>query len=435
MSDWNFELLKKWDDKICKLASDYNLDWFPIIYETCDYYEMIGNMTYHGMPTYYDHWSFGKSFERTYQLYNSGMQGLPYELIINSDPSIAYLMLENPAYLQILIMAHCVGHSDFFKNNITFKHTKPETVVSKFKNYKKRIQNYMEDPSICNSRLESIVDACHALQFQNYSTFRKRTPHNKIRDQFIEKIKNDTDDKYKNFNLNKIPLQHDYDLLGFIAEHSPSLVDWEKDIIMIVREHAQYFIPQIRTKIMNEGWASYWHYRILHEIDLPEKYHIPFLKSHNQVVAPHVGQINPYYLGFYMFKHIEKLHGLEECFIARETMNDESFIRQYLDIDICRELNLFTYARFDDSYKVVDVSDEIGWKRVKKYLIKNIGVNSMPKIYVENINSTNKLYLSHDFDGRELDLNYAQHTMRHISTLWKEGVELKTVHNKKIMRL
>ena len=130
MSDWDFELLEKWDDKICQLAKQHSLDWYPILYETCDYYEMIGNMTYSGMPTHYDHWSFGKSFERTHQLYNSGTQGLPYELIINSNPSIAYLMLENPAYLQILIMAHCVGHSDFFKNNLTFKHTQPNIVVT-----------------------------------------------------------------------------------------------------------------------------------------------------------------------------------------------------------------------------------------------------------------------------------------------------------------
>ena len=435
MSDWDFELLKKWDDKICDLASSYNLDWFPIIYEICDYYEMIGNMTYHGMPTYYDHWSFGKSFERTHQLYNSGMQGLPYELIINSNPSIAYLMLENPAYLQILIMAHCVGHSDFFKNNTTFKHTSPNTVVSKFKNYKKRIQKYQEDPSIDSDRLEEIVDSCHALQFQNYSTYKKRISHKKLRRQYIEKIKKDKTDKYKNFDLSKVPLEYDYDLLGFIVEHSPSLEEWEKDIISIVREHAMYFIPQMRTKIMNEGWASYWHYRILNELKLPEKYHLPFLKSHNQVVAPHVGQINPYYLGFYMFKHIEKLYGLEECFIARSSMNDESFIRQYLDIEICRDLNLFTYAKFDESYKVIDVSDEKGWQRVKKHLIKNIGINSMPKIYVENVNPSKRLYLAHEFDGRELELSYAQKTLDHARTLWAEGVELKTMNNKKIMRL
>ena len=109
MSEINLKELKDYDDRICKLAKDYNLDWFPIIYETCDYYEMIGNMSYHGMPTHYNHWSFGKSFERTHQMYNLGAEGLPYELIINSNPSIAYLMMQNPLYLQILIM-HLIVH-------------------------------------------------------------------------------------------------------------------------------------------------------------------------------------------------------------------------------------------------------------------------------------------------------------------------------------
>ena len=132
MNDWNLDDLSIWDERICKLAKNYGLDWYPIIYETCDYYEMIGNMAYHGMPTHYSHWSYGKSFERTHQMYNAGAEGLPYELIINSNPSISYLMRENPLYLQILIMAHCVGHSDFFKNNRMFQHTRPASVVPRF---------------------------------------------------------------------------------------------------------------------------------------------------------------------------------------------------------------------------------------------------------------------------------------------------------------
>ena len=142
MSDWDLQTITDYDEKICELASSHGLDWFPILYETCDYYAMICNMSYHGMPTHYNHWSYGKSFERTHQMYNMGVEGLPYELIINSDPSIAYLMLQNPMYLQILIMCHCVGHSDFFKNNRMFQNTRPETIVSRFRNAKKRIQIY-----------------------------------------------------------------------------------------------------------------------------------------------------------------------------------------------------------------------------------------------------------------------------------------------------
>jgi len=145
MSDWNMNILTEWDEKICKVADKFGLDGFPISYEVCDYYDMIGNMSYHGMPTHYHHWSYGKAFERTHLLYNTGLTGLPYELIINSNPSLAYLMKENSLYLQILIMAHCMGHSDFFKNNRCFENTFPDTVVSKFRNAKKRVQKYIED--------------------------------------------------------------------------------------------------------------------------------------------------------------------------------------------------------------------------------------------------------------------------------------------------
>ena len=168
MSDWSLKDLEKWDEKICKVAEGFGLDWFPIVYETCDYYEMIGHMSYHGMPSHYNHWSFGKSFERTHQMYNLGMEGLPYELIINSNPSISYLMRENPFYLQVLIMAHCVGHSDFFKNNRTFELTNPDNIVSSLRNAKKRIQSYIEDPSIGIEEVERVVDAAHTLQFQTY---------------------------------------------------------------------------------------------------------------------------------------------------------------------------------------------------------------------------------------------------------------------------
>ena len=137
MSDWGLKDLTMWDDKICAIAKSHGLDWYPITYETCDYFEMLGNMSYHGMPTHYGHWSYGKSFEVQRQQYQAGMTGLPYELIINSNPCISYLMKENPLHLQILIMAHCVGHSDFFKNNRMFKHTDAANVISRFRNGQK----------------------------------------------------------------------------------------------------------------------------------------------------------------------------------------------------------------------------------------------------------------------------------------------------------
>jgi len=164
--NWKIDDLELWDEKVCDTAKKSDLDWFPINYEFCDYYEMIGHMSYSGMPSHYEHWSYGKSFERTHQMYNMGVEGLPYELIINSNPSIAYLMKQNPLYLQILIMSHCVGHSDFFKNNRMFENTMPELTTSRFRNAKKRIQKYSENPNIGHRKVEKFIDAIHAIRFQ-----------------------------------------------------------------------------------------------------------------------------------------------------------------------------------------------------------------------------------------------------------------------------
>ena len=164
MSEWSITELQEWDDKICTIGQALGLDWYPIEYEICDYKEMIGHMAYNGLPTHYRHWSYGKSFDRIQTEYNLGMSGLPYEMIINSNPSISYLMTENPMPTHILTMAHCVGHSDFFKNNRMFSETGADTVIDRFKAAGKRVKKYMEDPSIGVEAVENILDACHSIQ-------------------------------------------------------------------------------------------------------------------------------------------------------------------------------------------------------------------------------------------------------------------------------
>ena len=426
MSGWTFDELKKWDDKICSMAESYGLNWHPINYEVCDYYEMIGHMSYHGMPSHYQHWAYGKSFERTRQMYNLGAEGLPYELIINSNPSIAYLMRQNPTYLQILIMCHCVGHSDFFKNNRIFKDTKPETVVSQMRNSRKRIQSYSENPNIGLLRVEKFLDALHAVRFQTERSGKRRQPKEEIKKNLINMINSGTIEG-KTVNLKKRLLQPDYDFLGFLIEYGDHLEDWEKDIVNIVREESLYFIPQIKTKILNEGWASFWHYKLMNEIGLPQEHHIPFLKSHNQVICPHVGALNPYHLGFYLFKKIEEEKGLEECFLIREIHDDESAIRCYFDIEDFRKLNLFSYSPKKKEVTIDDVSDLDGWKRVRNDFLRNIGVNSIPSIFVSDITSDGTLILQHDHDGRDLSLDDAEAVIEHVSHLWSNNVKFFTV--------
>ena len=303
-SDWGIKDLQVWDDKICEIALKHGLDWYPISYEICDYYEMIGHMSYHGMPSHYNHWSYGKTFERTHFMYHMGMEGLPYELIINSNPSIAYLMRQNPLYLQVLIMAHCVGHSDFFKNNRCFKNTDAKNVVSRMRNAKKRIQSYVENPSIGLEKVESLIDNLQAISFQTNRYGIPRKSKEEIKKSEIERYNKL---KEKGINLDQEHLENkllkpDYDLFAFFQEYFPyKFKDWELDIFDIIHRESLYFIPQIKTKILNEGWASFWHYKILHELNLEDKFHIPFLKLHNAVVRPHIGGLNPYHIGFYLF--------------------------------------------------------------------------------------------------------------------------------------
>jgi len=426
--DWDFNLLEDWDQKIAKLAKSHDLDWFPITYEVCDYYSMIGHMSYHGMPTHYGHWSYGKAFERTHTMYNMGAEGLPYELIINSNPSIAYLMRENPAYLQILIMAHCVGHSDFFKNNRMFKQTRPNSIVGKMRSAKKRIQSYVEDPTIGIEEVEKVLDAAQALQFQTYRYGQTRKTHLELVEKYRKLIKEDETGDYAFFDTTKKPLEPDYDILSFISDNGKNMPPWKKDIIEIVKEDAKYFIPQIQTKIMNEGWASYWHYTLCNELDLPQGWHLPFIKMHNQVIRPHIGGLNPYHLGFVIFQDIKKRYGIEECFVARECSHDVSFIRQYLTHDLCEDLGLFSYSEKKSKGLTIDeIHDDDGWETIRETLLKNIGTNGIPVIYVDEIEDDNTLILRHEHDGRDLELNHADEVLRHIITLWGDEAKLFTI--------
>lgn len=424
MSSWTTKDLLYWDEKIIRVAEDLGLDWHPIDYEIIDYQEMLGAMAYTGLPTHYRHWSYGKEYERTHTLYNMGQTGLPYEMIINSNPSIAYLMRENALYIHILTMAHCVGHSDFFKNNRMFADTNPDSVIDSFKTAAKYVRQLIEDPSIGIDKVENILDAAHSIKYQvpRFPGVKYRT-----RDEMLqfEKLKMIEDETYRP-DLSKTPLAPEYNLLRFIAEHSKHLEEWERNLILIVEQSSKYFIPQALTKIMNEGWACTIHFKILNELKMPDDLHLPFLKLHNQVIKPHLGQMNPYHLGFKLFEHIIKEKGLEEAIIHREIHNDITFLRCYLDQEFLQELNFFSYS-YKKSKKHItidDISDEDGWEQVRDEIIRNVGLNRIPVVYVEELMKDNTLSLVHEHDGRDLDISYAKKVYEYIQTLWRDDVKL-----------
>ncbi len=427
MSDWTVADLQKWDDKICRVGEDLGLDWFPIDYEIIDYAEMLGAMAYTGLPTHYRHWSYGKEYERTHTLYNMGQTGLPYEMIINSNPSIAYLMRENALYIHILTMAHCVGHSDFFKQNRMFTHTDPSNIISSFKSAAKYVRQLIEDPSIGIDKVENILDAAHSIKYQvpRYPGIKYKT-----RDQIIESEKDKMmENPDYNPNLSKVPIRPEYNLLRFIAEHSKNLEEWERNLILIVEESSKYFIPQALTKVMNEGWACTIHQKIINELNLPDSLYLPFVKLHNQVIRPHLGQINPYHLGYTLFQKIIEEKGFEEAKTIREVHNDITFLRFYTDEEFMREHNYFSYSfnKKQQSSIVDDISDVEGWEKVRDAMITNVGLNRIPVVFVEEIEKDGTLSLVHEHDGRDLEMNYARKVFEHIKTLWRGEVKLITI--------
>jgi stage V sporulation protein R len=427
MSDWTVADLQKWDDKICRVGEDLGLDWFPIDYEIIDYAEMLGAMAYTGLPTHYRHWSYGKEYERTHTLYNMGQTGLPYEMIINSNPSIAYLMRENALYIHILTMAHCVGHSDFFKQNRMFAHTDPSNIISSFKSAAKYVRQLIEDPSIGIDKVENILDAAHSIKYQvpRYPGIKYKTRAEIIESE-KEKMMENPD---YNPNLSKVPIRPEYNLLRFIAEHSKNLEEWERNLILIVEESSKYFIPQALTKVMNEGWACTIHQKIINELNLPDGLYLPFVKLHNQVIRPHLGQINPYHLGYTLFQKIIEEKGFEEAKTIREVHNDITFLRFYTDEEFMREHNYFSYSfnRKQQSSIVDDISDVEGWEKVRDAMITNVGLNRIPVVFVEEIEKDGTLSLVHEHDGRDLEMNYARKVFDHIKALWRGEVKLITI--------
>ena len=227
------------------------------------------------------------------------------------------------------------------------------------RNAKKRIQSYVEDPSIGIDSVENVITAAQAIQFQVCRTrLRPLTKKEQI-DKFIASADADGVDLQEEWLADEIVVEPDPDLLNFIITHSRNMPDWKRDILEVVHNESLYFIPQMQTKIMNEGWASFWHYRIMHDLKLPDDLHLPFLKSHNQVVRPHIGTINPYHLGFELFRRIEERYGIEECFIARESLNDSSFILSYLTQQDCEDLGLFSFSlKRKTGFLIDEISDD-----------------------------------------------------------------------------
>jgi stage V sporulation protein R len=443
--EYTVEDLERWNDIIEEKVKEVGLEYYSQEFEIINYNDMLAYEVYVGMPSMYPHWSFGKAYEKLRTLYNYNLTGLPYEMVINSDPCIAYLMKDNTLLLQILTIAHVYGHNDFFKNNRLFKEaTDAEYTVERFKNHADIIRSYINDPSIGYTEVEKILNAAHALKYQtDRSVGVKHLSDEEIRKRKIEDYKNV--DIYNSPivprvkqevpDVEKIPQEPVEDILGFISKYG-DLREWQKNVIEIVRDESKYFIPQIETKIMNEGWASFWHYNILKSLDLPPRLHMEFIKRHNDVVVPLQGNINPYFLGFEIYKDLEAKYGREKIFEVRLMERDESFLRRYLTKELCEKLNLFQYMKKDKNYIIEEISDEEGWKEIRDTLSSTCGMGSIPNIKIVDMAKLDKaLTLEHIFDGRELQLQYAVETLKHVVDLWNHKVMIETNINGKATKI
>lgn len=440
--------LEKAIEKISAKAKEFGLDFFDMRFEVCPA-DIIYTFGAYGMPTRYAHWSFGKSFHRMKTQYDYNLSKI-YELVINTDPCYAFLLEGNSLVQNKLVAAHVFAHNDFFKNNYWFGHTSRNMLDTMAANAE-RIADY--EHKYGREKVEKYLDAALALQEHidphvrikkavRSVKIKRETPYDDLwnldRDQQTE-----IEEDEKNF-----PAEPEKDVLGFIMENSRSLEDWQRDIVSVVRSEMLYFWPQMETKIMNEGWATYWHLKLMREVELTEDEAVEFAKMHAGVIQKSRMSINPYLVGLKIWEDIEKRwnkptdeerekfgrtggEGRQKMFEVRANENDVSFLRNYLTKQLAEDLDLYLYKKVYTKWQVTETS----WETVRDgmiFLLTNCGY---PYILVEDgdYRKNGELYLKHGHDGRDLDIYYLEKTLPYVYKLWGRPVHLETKVDNKIM--
>jgi stage V sporulation protein R len=474
-SDWTFDLIELYFNEIRRTAQSFGLDTYPVQLELISAEQMLDAYASVGMPVNYRHWSFGKQFIASEKNYRRGHMGLAYEIVINSDPCIAYLMEENTMPMQALVMAHaCFGHNSFFKGNYLFRMWTDASSIIDYLVYAKSYISECEERHGIDA-VEELLDACHALM--HYGVDRYRRPQKismveeemrrKDREAYLQQQVNDmwrtlpkTAGKQSKKEHRRFPEEPQENLLYFIEKNAPLLEPWQREIVRIVRKIAQYFYPQRQTQVMNEGWATFWHYTLLNDMYdqglLSDGFLIEILSSHTNVVFqppvthPGYSGINPYALGFNMFTDLRRIcekptdedrqwfpeiagtDWRKTLDYAMRHFKDESFIGQYLSPNMMREFRLFSIV--DDStqkeLEVAAIHDDSGYRRVREALSKQYDLGTRePNIQVWNVNlrGDRSLTLRHSrHNDRPLD-NGAEEVVKHVARLWGFRVRLESV--------
>lgn len=475
-SEWTFELIQKYNAEIARVAASYHLDTYPNQIEIITAEQMMDAYSYVGMPVGYGHWSFGKQFLSVEQRYRRGQMGLAYEIVINSNPCIAYLMEENTMMMQALVIAHAAyGHNSFFKGNYLFRTwTDAESIID----YLLFAKNYVAE---CEQRygadaVEEILDSCHALM--NYGVDRYKRPsrislhqeqqRHKEREDYLQSRINDLwrtlpvkDRPAGTQEEARFPAEPQENLLYFIEKNAPLLEPWQRELVRITRKMAQYFYPQRQTQVMNEGWATFWHYTLINTLYdeglLTDGFMVEFLQSHTNVIyqpaytSKYYSGINPYALGFAMMSDIRRIcekpteedqrwfpglantDWIKSLDFAMRNFKDESFVAQYLSPKLIRDLKLFAVLDddADNELEISAIHDDRGYQHIRQTLANhyNLG-NREPNIQVYNVNRRG---------DRSLTLRHIQHNrlplhegtdqvLKHLMRLWGFTVRLETVY-------
>ncbi|ENO88745.1 SpoVR family protein [Thauera linaloolentis] len=474
-SEWSIESIDRYHTEIARVAGHYGLDTYPVQIEIITAEQMMDAYASVGMPVNYHHWSFGKHFLATEKGYRRGQMGLAYEIVINSNPCIAYLMEENTLPMQGLVIAHAAyGHNSFFKGNYLFRTwTNADAIID----YLIFARNYI---SQCEERhgeeeVETLLDACHALMNLGVDRY-KRPPklslakeklRQREREDYLQSQVNDLwrtlpahDVRSGPHDEPRFPPEPEENLLYFVEKNAPLLDPWQREVVRIVRKIAQYFFPQRQTQVMNEGWATFWHYTLLNHLYdeglLADSFMLEFLQSHTNVVhqppynAHWYNGINPYALGFAMWQDIRRIcqepddedrrwfpeiagsNWLETFDFAMRNFKDESFIAQYLSPKIMRSFRMFAVLDDDrdDKLKVSAIHDEAGFRRVRDILSEqyNLGARE-PNVQVWNVDlrGDRSLTLRHQRHQRRPLSDATAEVMKHLARLWGFTVRLETM--------
>ncbi|MBM2883503.1 SpoVR family protein [Chromobacterium phragmitis] len=476
-SEWTFELVGEYDRAIREIAVDeFKLDVYPNQLEIITAEQMMDAYASVGMPVNYHHWSYGKHFVSTEKSYKRGQMGLAYEIVINSNPCIAYLMEENSMTMQALVIAHAAyGHNSFFKGNYLFRSwTDASAIIDYLVFAKSYIMKCEERYGI--DEVEELLDSCHALM--NYGVDRYKRPQKlslaqeqarqEEREQYLQMQvndlwrtipKRDKDDSGK--SAPRFPTEPQENLLYFIEKSAPLLEPWQREVVRIVRKVAQYFYPQRQTQVMNEGWATFWHYTIMNRLYdkgmIADGAMLEFLQSHTNVVtqppvtARWYSGINPYALGFSMYQDIKRIcqeptdedrawfpdlagtDWRESLEFAMRNFKDESFISQYLSPKLIRDFRLFAIRDDDrdDKLEISCIHDEEGYREIRNRLADQYNLGSRePNIQVWSVNvrGDRSLTLRHTMHNRRpLEEQSAQEVLKHVCRLWGFDVRLESV--------